>query len=307
MTTPDTEQAVLSEQRDGVLLITLNRPARLNALTDEMRGALRDLLHGARADSTVRAIVLTGAGRAFCSGAELGGDRAAGSGDGRGGRPIPRVPRFAWLHDFREVPVPVVAAVNGVAAGAGMGLALACDVRVMARDTYLYPAFVHRGLGADNGVAWTLARLAGTSRALRWLWSGARIAADEALATGLADVVVDAGTALDEALRLADTWARGPSLAIAAMKQQVYQAEELSFSRHLLVEEHHQARLSQTEDAREGVAALAARAQVPGAVTPLTPNPRPLRVNAASGRGEPRRALHNAWLPLPSQGRGSGG
>ena len=255
------ERPVLAEQRDSVLIVTLNRPARLNALTDEMRAELQRLLREARADAAVRAVVLTGAGRAFCSGAELGGPAPADgqAGEGRATRPVPRAPRYSWFEEFHNVPVPVVAAVNGVAAGAGLGLALACDVRVLDRGATLYAAFVHRGLAADSGVSWMLTRLVGPAKALRYLWNGERITAEEALGAGLADHLADEGEALPEALRLADRWAQGPTLALGAIKQQVYHALEAPFAHQLLLEDYLQQRTSQTEDAREGIASFRER------------------------------------------------
>jgi 2-(1,2-epoxy-1,2-dihydrophenyl)acetyl-CoA isomerase len=262
MTTEPAEASgpdILAEHRKGVLLITLNRPQRLNALSEGMREGMRGFLREARGDAAVRAVVLTGAGRAFCSGADLVARPVGEPGGPPVVRAVPRIPRFAWLQDFHHVPVPVIAAVNGVAAGAGVGLALACDVRVMAADAYLYPAFVHRGLAADNGVAWTMARLAGPATTLRWLWNGERIPADVALQTRLADVVTEPGKALDEAMQLAQRWASGPTVAIGAIKQQVYRAIESSFADYLVFEELNVGRVSQTEDSREGVLAFRER------------------------------------------------
>jgi 2-(1,2-epoxy-1,2-dihydrophenyl)acetyl-CoA isomerase len=259
--TVSTEQTVLTERRGGVMLITLNRPTRLNALTDDMREELRGALREARVDSSVRAVVVTGAGRAFCSGAEMVARPLAEPGAPPAPRPIPRTARYAWLQDFHHVPVPVIGAINGVAAGAGLGLALACDLRVMAPDAYFYPAFVHRGLASDNGVSWTLTRLAGPSRALRWLWSGDRIPAEQAWQVGLADAVAaeGEGATLAEALVLADKLANGPTIALGIMKQQVYHAIEASFADQLVFEELTTARNSGTEDSREGVAAFRER------------------------------------------------
>ncbi|MGD9895275.1 MAG: enoyl-CoA hydratase/isomerase family protein [Dehalococcoidia bacterium] len=250
-----TESTVLAERQDGVLLITLNRPNRLNALTDEMRGQLRDILRDARAAASVRAVVLTGAGRAFCSGAELSARPVEPDGT-PASRPPARLPRYGWLQDFSTLPVPVVAAVNGVAAGAGLGLALACDIRVVAPDAYFYSAFAHRALAADNGVSWTMTRLVGPAKTLRWLWNADRISADLALQSGLADVVPTEASALDEALRIAQGWANGPTVALGTIKQQVYHALESTFADQLVFEELTTARVSQTADVKEGAAAF---------------------------------------------------
>jgi 2-(1,2-epoxy-1,2-dihydrophenyl)acetyl-CoA isomerase len=246
---------VLTERRDSVLVITLNRPNRLNALTDEMREMLRTILREARAEAAVRAVVLTGAGRAFCSGAELSARPVEPDGT-PAPRPPARIPRYGWLQDFSTLPVPVVAAVNGVAAGAGLGLALACDIRVVAPDAYFYSAFAHRALAADNGVSWTMTRLVGPARTLRWLWNADRIPADVALQTGLADIVPTETSALDEGLRIAEQWANGPTVAFGTIKQQVYHALESTFADQLIYEELAAARVSQTEDVKEGAAAF---------------------------------------------------
>lgn len=250
-----TQPTVLTERRGNVLVMTLNRPDRLNAVTDEMREEIRVALREARADREVRAIILTGAGRAFCSGAEL----AARPAEGAPAPPswaVARVPRYGWLQDFQHVPVPVIAAVNGAAAGAGMGLALACDIRVMDPKAFFYSAFAHRALAADNGISWTLTKLVGPAKALRWLWNADRIPAAEALQSGLADHVSQEGAALDEALALAEKWANGPTVALGVIKQQVYRALESTFADQLIFEEYTALRVGQTEDVREGVLAF---------------------------------------------------
>jgi 2-(1,2-epoxy-1,2-dihydrophenyl)acetyl-CoA isomerase len=215
-----TEPTILTERRDAVLIVTMNRAGRLNALTDEMRRTLSDILGEARTDGTVRAMVLTGAGRAFCSGADL---RAPEPEVDESGEPIRERgrPRYTWVEEFHQMPVPVVAAVNGPAAGAGMGLALACDVRVMAEGTFLLPAFAARGLTADTGVSWMLPRLAGTGRALRWLWDAERIPAADAKEAGLVEIVVPDDVVLSEAIALAGKWAHGPTVALGQIKRQV--------------------------------------------------------------------------------------
>jgi 2-(1,2-epoxy-1,2-dihydrophenyl)acetyl-CoA isomerase len=224
-----------------------------------MREEIRVAVRESRNDSSIRAVVLTGAGRAFCSGAEIAAPPAAEPGSAPAPRPIARVPRYAWLQDFQSLPVPVIAAVNGAAAGAGMGLALACDVRVLAPEAFFYSAFAHRALAADNGVSWTLTQLVGPAKALRWLWNADRIPAEDALQAGLADEIATESSALDTALRLAERWANGPTIALGTIKQQVYHALETTFADQLIFEELSAARVSQTEDVREGATAFRER------------------------------------------------
>lgn len=252
------EPTILTERRDAVLIVTLNRPDRLNALTDDMRRRLSDILGELRTGGTVRAMVLTGAGRAFCSGADLRLPRPELD---ETGEPIPerRRSRYAWVEEFHQAPVPIVAAVNGPAAGAGMGLALACDVRVMAEGTFFLPAFAARGLAADTGVSWMLPRLAGSGRALRWLWNAERIPAAEAKEAGLVEAVVPDEDVLTEAIALADKWAHGATIAFGQIKRQVYASMTNSFAEQLLLEEDSQGYTRDTEDLKEGMTAFRER------------------------------------------------
>lgn len=254
MTSNRTQSSLLkSEMLDSTLVITMNRPERLNALTDGMKILFRDLLLSVRDDAEIRAVVVTGEGRAFCSGADLSsGDKSVGE-DILPSRPAPR---FGWLELFHKLPVPVIAAVNGPAVGGGFGIALACDIRVMGEGSYFYPAFTDRGLAADNGVSWMLPRLVGPAKALRWMWDASRIYSEEALQTGLADLVVADDKVLEEAVELAQKWAKGPTVAYGLIKDQVYAGLTEDYGTQLIAEEFQQARASATEDVAEGVAAF---------------------------------------------------
>jgi 2-(1,2-epoxy-1,2-dihydrophenyl)acetyl-CoA isomerase len=247
------ESPITIEQKESTLLITMNRPERLNALTDEMRVILRDTLRTTRDNASVRAVVLTGAGRAFCSGADLSKPRAEATSDVPVDRPPPR---YKWLTYFHELPVPVIAAVNGPAVGAGFGLALACDQRVMGKSAFFFPAFSERGLAADNGVSWMLPRLVGPAQSMRWLWNADRIGSEESLKYGLADSIVDDGDVLAEALALAAKWANGPTVAYGLIKEQVYGALVGTYENQLITEELHLAKTRASLDATEGVAAF---------------------------------------------------
>src|SRR5690606_37940688 len=159
----------------------------MNALNDEMRMGLREIVEQLQTDGSVRAMVLTGEGRAFCSGADLS---APAPSDGAAQpaaeeAPTRTPPRYLWLEAFQRAPVPIIGAINGAAAGSGLGLAMACDVRVIGREAFLYPAWTERGIAPDAGASWVMSRLAGPSRALRWMLNSDRIYGEEAFANGL--------------------------------------------------------------------------------------------------------------------------
>jgi len=186
----------------GVLTITLNRPDKLNAFDDAMHAGFRDALKAAR-DREVRGVVLTGAGRGFCVGQDLASFT--------GGRDVGSLLRDTYhpnIRALRALEKPVIAAVNGAAAGAGLSLAMACDVRIAADSASFVPAFVNVGLVPDSGGSHFLTRILGPARASEWMLSGRRLAADEALAWGLVSEVVPAAacsaarTTLDEQLEL---------------------------------------------------------------------------------------------------------
>jgi len=246
---------LLVEQRSGVLLVTLNRPDTLNALTAGMRTGLRRIVAELPGHEDVRALVITGAGRGFCSGADL----SPGAGPGYY-PPTTRAERldsnFAWLARLRGLDIPVIAAINGAAAGAGMAIACACDLRIMDTGARLHTGFVRRGLGPDNALSWTLPRLAGAARALLLMWTGDPIPAEDALRFGIVEQVAPAGEALHEALALADRLAAGPALAIAAIKRAVYGGLGRDMGAHAEWEQLTMSMLRDTEDFREGVRAF---------------------------------------------------
>jgi enoyl-CoA hydratase/carnithine racemase len=210
------QQLVLTERRGGVLLVTLNRPERLNAWTDALEDEYFDVLEAADGDPDVRAIVVTGAGRGFCSGADM--DDLAGASDASDSdidRPRPR-------HLPMTIRKPVVAAVNGAAAGLGLVEALYCDVRFASPAAVFLTAFVRRGLAAEYGVSWLLPRIVGHSRALDLLLSGRRVDGEEAYRIGLVDRLVPADELVDAALAYAADLADGCSpWSMATIKRQV--------------------------------------------------------------------------------------
>lgn len=218
------DSPVLIEHRDpGIALITLNRPERLNAWTAEMGKRYFELLEQSAADPAVKVIVVTGAGRGFCAGADMGmlqglGAAAAADAGGAdraaGGRP---------QHYTTQIPKPVIAAINGACAGLGMVQALMCDIRFAAQGAKFTTAFSRRGLIAEYGISWVLPRLVGTARAFDLLYSSRVVLAEEAAAMGLVNAVVEPELLLDHTLAYAAELAlnAAPS-SIAVMKRQVY-------------------------------------------------------------------------------------
>jgi enoyl-CoA hydratase/carnithine racemase len=219
---------VLREIEDGVALLTLNRPDRLNAWTSEMQTLYFDLLDDCAEREDVRAIVLTGAGRGFCAGADMQNLEAIAEGDTdrASGAADPRPVTHAL-----GIPKPVIACINGAAAGLGLVHALMCDIRFAAAGAKLTTAFSRRGLVAEHGIAWILPRLVGPARALDLLLSGRVVLGNEAAELGLVNRSVDDGRALDETLAYARMLAGECSPAsMAQMKRQVYADYERTLS-----------------------------------------------------------------------------
>jgi enoyl-CoA hydratase/carnithine racemase len=216
-------EVVKVQVQDGVALLTLNRPERLNAWTQEMERVYFDALEDCAAAEDVRAIVLTGAGRGFCAGADMQELQSLGNG---GAAAIPpeqlareRRPQALAL----SIPKPIIAAVNGACAGIGLVQALMCDLRFAAEGAKITTAFARRGLVAEHGISWMLPRLVGPARALDLLLSGRVVLAEEALSLGLVNRVLAPERLLEATLEYARELVVSCSPAsMAAMKQQVY-------------------------------------------------------------------------------------
>jgi 2-(1,2-epoxy-1,2-dihydrophenyl)acetyl-CoA isomerase len=245
------------ELRGGVALVTLDRPQRLNAAPPLMfreLGAVLQALPGLPA----RALLITGAGRAFCSGADLVGD----GGDGQQqplaidrGEKAYRALTESYaptMLALSRLPLPVVAAVNGAAAGIGCSLALAADFTVAARSAYFLEAFVNIGLVPDGGTTWMLARQVGKARATEMMMLGERIAADKAEAWGLIHKAVDDAELMPCAWTLAGRLAAGPTRALGLMRQGLARALEQSYAEALATEAAHQLIAADSADAAEG-------------------------------------------------------
>jgi enoyl-CoA hydratase/carnithine racemase len=219
------QQVVLGERLGPVLVLTLNRPARLNAWTDEMEDQYFDWLTTAESDPEVRAIVVTGAGRGFCAGADLGELGQVELGPDI--RPSRRTVARPYPLLVRK---PIIAAINGAAAGVGLVEALYCDVRFAVPDAKLTTAFARRGLIAEYGAAWLLERIVGYATALDLLLSGRVVTGREALALGLVNRICEPANLLDEAIEYAcDLATRCSPTSMAVIKQQVHDAAGTDF------------------------------------------------------------------------------
>ncbi|TMQ63974.1 MAG: enoyl-CoA hydratase family protein [Candidatus Eisenbacteria bacterium] len=236
----------------GVATITLNRPERLNALTFEVYAELRDIFGALDLEPGVRAIVLTGAGRGFCSGGDVEDIIGALlSRDAKSLRDFTRMTCDVILN-IRRCRRPVIAALNGTAAGAGAVIAAACDFRVAAETAKIAFLFVRVGLsGADMGASWLLPRLVGHGRATEILMTGEFVEPQRALEIGLYHRVVPAVQVLTEARRLAETLARGPAAALAVSKRALDHEWSLGFEQALAHEAEIQAGLMEHSDFRE--------------------------------------------------------
>lgn len=241
---------------DGIAVITLNRPEKLNAFTTEMLLAWGDALLEAQARDDVRVVVLTGAGRGFCSGGDLGrfADKAQDTAWRRKHDLERRVHRIPLIMETMDKPV--IAAVNGVATGAGMDMALMCDMRIAAASARFAETYVRAGIFAGDGGAWYLPRLIGPAKAMELLLSARFVEADEAERIGLVNRVVPDEKLMEETLAFARQIARQPPLAVRMMKRAVRQGMSQDLRTHLDMASSHMAVLYSTSDHAEAVSAL---------------------------------------------------
>ena len=242
---------VETQRDDAVLTITLNRPDVLNAFNGAMHKALNAALKEARSDE-IRAVVITGAGRGFCVGQDLTEFREA---PGDIGDRL-RSTYHPNIDAIRALEKPVIAAVNGAAAGAGMSFACACDIRIASDTAVFVPAFVNIGLVPDSGGTFFVTRLLGYARAFEWLCSGRRLTAAEAHAWGLVSEVVVANALATRAAELAAQLAALPTRAIGMTKRLLDRAGSSTLDEQLEWEAQLQAAAVQSEDFREGVQAF---------------------------------------------------
>ena len=255
-----TADAVLTDVSDGLATITINRPDAMNAMNTAAKVALRDALRAVAEDTAVRAVLLTATGRAFCVGQDLKEhvSKLAEARESGGGNALSTVKEHynPIVRAITEMEKPVVAGVNGVAAGAGFGFALAADYRVVADTAAFNTSFVGVALTADSGASWTLPRLVGRSRAADLLLFPRTIGAQEAFELGIANRLVPAGELAAEAASVARRLAEGPTVAYAAIKASLAYAEGHSLADTLAKEDELQTAAGASEDHRIAVEAF---------------------------------------------------
>jgi 2-(1,2-epoxy-1,2-dihydrophenyl)acetyl-CoA isomerase len=249
---------LLTERTDGVALLTMNRPEQLNALGGDLLPLLHDALREIATDAEIGCVVLTGAGRGFSAGGDMKA-RATGA------RPPPATPeagadalraRMECSRLLHEMPKPTIAMVNGVAAGAGMSLALACDMRIVGESARMTTAFAKMGFSGDFGGHWFLSRLAGPARARELYFTSAMLDAARMEALGLANRVVPDAALREETMALARSLGTGPRVAWRYMKRNMRVAEEGSLADALDAEAIGMMRCQETEDHREALRAF---------------------------------------------------
>jgi 2-(1,2-epoxy-1,2-dihydrophenyl)acetyl-CoA isomerase len=247
---------ILEGNRDGIATLVMNRPDRLNALNNELAIALNDALGRIAEDSSVAVVVITGAGRAFCSGGDLAMlGKSRQSGAMHEVEPLLRA-GLQMVLKMRTMPQPVIAAVNGAAAGAGMNIALAADIRIAAEEATFGQTFAKIGLFPDYGGTFFLPELVGPAKAAELFYTGDLIDAKTALRIGLLNQVVPAAQLEAEVRTLAQKIARGPALAIRAVKKALFASKETELAQALDNEVREQMRCFPSEDCSEGIRAF---------------------------------------------------
>jgi 2-(1,2-epoxy-1,2-dihydrophenyl)acetyl-CoA isomerase len=265
---------VLVDRDGSVGVITINRPARLNAVTAEVGGVLESAFLDLEADSRIRAIVLTGSGRGFCAGADIAGD----VGNAR------QVLLEAWnplVRTMRALQLPIIAAVNGVAAGAGVSLALACDLRVAATSARFELSFTKIGLMPDAGATWLLPRIVGLGRANELALLGHRLSAEEAYGWGLVNKVSEDGESVSDAVAMARRFDE-LSTSVASVKEAHQRALQVDFADQLGHEAHTQGWLQQQNDFTEATTAFTQKR-----VARFSERKPPVRTPRTGGLGQP--------------------
>lgn len=254
--TPQTSPVILESISNGIALLVLNRPEKLNALNNELATELNSALERLDANDSVRVVILTGAGRAFCAGGDLAAiGKGRQVGDPKQLEPLLRSGMAAVLK-MRAMPQPVIAAVNGAAAGAGMNVALAADIRIAAEDVLFGENFAKVGLFPDFGGTFFLPQLVGPSVAAEMFYTGEMINAQTALRLGIVNRVVPGPQLENEVRALAQKIAQSPPLAVRAVKQTLFSSQRQALEQALEAEVQHQLRCYSSEDCLEGIQAF---------------------------------------------------
>lgn len=249
-----TTKSILTNYHDGVMTITLSRPKQLNSFDEEMHLALLTVLKSAKHDESVRAIIITGSGKGFCAGQDLG-NRDPRKQTYDLGQTITEFynPLIKLLKNLGK---PTIAAVNGVAAGAGIGIALACDIVLCADKAKFAMAFGKIGLVPDSGLTWTLVQLVGLARAKALVLTNATLSAEQALEYGLVWKIYESERLMDEAIKLATNLAYGPALGTALTIEALNKATENCLEEQLGIEASYQQTAGYSDDYKEGVTAF---------------------------------------------------
>ncbi len=249
------EKELLFEKEDGVAIATLNLPQKLNAYSAGINAGLWQVMDTVRTDDSIGALVITGVGRGFCSGADVEGLAASASGQRREASSERR--GFADVPaGIRRLGKPVIAAVNGVAAGGGLGLALACDIRIASENARFIAVWIRRALVLDIGTSYTLPRLVGLSKAFEMCLTGDTVDAKEAERIGLVSKVVPHEQLMSTTMELAKRLAKGPPIATRLAKSSIYEAQNMNLEAAVELEKLGLAMCLRSEDAREGTKAF---------------------------------------------------
>ena len=256
---------LLASLDEGVLTLTMNRPEARNAMSAAMTTALAERLAAAELDASVKCIVLTGAGKGFCSGGDVKAMAGGGGGGGAAATTLDgaihaqRVNQRATAGKLFKMPKPTIASLPGAAAGAGLGLALACDLRIMASNAILTTAFARVGFSGDYGGTYFLTQLVGSAKARELYFLSDRVSAEEALGLGLTNWVCEPEQLADRTRELASRLASGPTIAYRYMKENLNRAMIADIDDCLDLEATHHVHTGMTEDHREAVKAFVAK------------------------------------------------
>ncbi len=256
--------SVLIDVTDGVMTVTLNEPESMNALSPAISTGLLDALDQASRDDDARVMILTGAGRGFCAGATVGGSGFGGDGSERAmpsryARMERRGGSSATVEAFADCDVPVIAAINGAAAGAGFGIAMCCDVRFMGESARIGSIFIKRGIASDYGAAYWLPRIIGMANAYEVMYDGSLMTAERCLELGIAQHVVPDDQLLEKATEYARKIAAGPPMAYTALRRMFQRSTTMHIKDFVEYEWTAQAALLSSKDVAEGFGAFLER------------------------------------------------
>ncbi|UCD08877.1 MAG: enoyl-CoA hydratase/isomerase family protein [Dehalococcoidales bacterium] len=254
----DDNQELLYKKENGIASIIMNRPEKRNALSPGLFQGIFTSVEDAASDDEIKVIIITGKGEAFCSGADVK-SMAAGELQRRSERPPEQsenTRRAPFARQFRECPKPIIAALNGIAVGVGLDLALSCDIRIASEKARFTVGYVRRGMVPAAGSAWFLPRLLGMDKALKVIWTSEMISAEEAEQLGLVTMVVPHDELEIVALDLAEQIAKAPTLAVQAAKRAVYESLNLDLEKSLELTMQIRQGLLGTQDFKESATAF---------------------------------------------------